>query len=77
MYLLLLLCIILIGLCYSQVQQEPFINMDMNLMDIVNKVKTPHKHVNRMKRKLRKTREHIHKTHIRPVQVKIRKFLYT
>lgn len=80
MYLLLLLCIMLLGLYYFQVQQESFINLDMggniNVKNVVDNIKQPHKHVNRIKRKLRKTREHIHKTHIRPIQVKIKRFIH-
>ena len=72
MYLLLLLCIVLIGIYYIQTYQEPFIDMKSAIQNI----KQPHKHINRLKRKLRKTKEYIHHTHIRPVQVKVKKFLY-
>ena len=71
MYLLFALCLLLLLVYYCQTYQEPFIDMN----DTINKIKQPHKHINRMKRKLRKTKEHIHKTYIRPVHVNIKKFL--
>ena len=72
MYLLLLLCVSLIGLYYIQTNKEPFIDMKAT----IHTIKQPHKHINRLKRKLRKTKEYLHKKHIRPLQVKVKKILH-
>ena len=71
MYLLGCLCILLIIILYIQTHQETFINMNT----AVDVIKRPHKHINRLRRKLRKTKENIHKQHIYPLKVKFKKFL--
>jgi flagellar biosynthesis/type III secretory pathway M-ring protein FliF/YscJ len=68
MYLLALCIVVLIGLfIIMRPVHEPFISESFDL------VKNPVKHVNRLKRKMRITRNDIHQKHIRPMHNKLKK----